>query len=93
MSITTKSQEFTGYLQLDMRRRKYGYLGAAAIVFICMLWLFFTPDHKEIHFSERVKISLRDVGNQLLLEHQDSTLTIPLVAPSNVYPRSLSIPK
>jgi len=63
-----------------MKRRKYGYLGAAAIVFICILWLFFTPDHKEIHFSERVKISLRDVGNQLLLEHQDSTsLVLPVI--------------
>ena len=61
-------------------KRKHAYLGAAFIVLISILWLFFAPDHQEVNFSERVKISLRDVGNQLLLENQDSTsLVLPVI--------------
>ncbi|WP_299677456.1 winged helix-turn-helix domain-containing protein [uncultured Dokdonia sp.] len=63
-----------------MTRRKYVCLGIAFAILISILWLFFTPDTKEVHFSERVKISLRDVGNQLLLENQDTvSLVLPVI--------------
>jgi cbb3-type cytochrome oxidase subunit 3 len=62
-----------------MMKRKNGYLVAAFAVLIAILWIFFTPE-KEENLSERVKISLREVGNQLLLANQDSTsLVLPVI--------------
>lgn len=63
-------------------KRKYIYFGATFLVLIAIIWLSFTSNnHKEVNFSERVKISLRDVGNQLLLENQDSTsLVLPVIS-------------
>ena len=61
------------------RQRIYLYGGLAIIVFF--IWMFSDSDKKNDVFSERVKIALRDVGNQLLLSNQDSTsLVLPVKA-------------
>ncbi len=45
-----------------------------------MAWLFSNSEEKDDAFSERTKISLREVGNQLLLSNQDSTsLILPII--------------
>lgn len=56
------------------RIRIYIYIGLAILVL--SLWKVFTTTTNEEGFSERVKISLREVGNQLLLADQDSTSVV-----------------
>ncbi|WP_229719582.1 winged helix-turn-helix domain-containing protein [Winogradskyella haliclonae] len=59
--------------------KKYSiYLSSIFLFFV----LTFSCSHDENdEFSERVKISFREVGNQLLLSHQDSTsLILPIIA-------------
>jgi hypothetical protein len=58
----------------------YGLL--AILVFL--IWMFSGSTADESEFSEKVKVSLREVGNQLLLSNQDSTsLILPIVALEN----------
>ena len=58
----------------------YGLL--AILVFL--IWMFTGSTSDESEFSEKVKVSLRDVGNQLLLSNQDSTsLILPVIALEN----------
>ena len=85
MSTTTKSQEFPSYLHFMKSKRKYSYFGVSILLLVTIGWLFFTSETKEnVNFSERVKIALRDVGNQLLLENNDSTsLVLPVIALDN----------
>lgn len=53
------------------------YSGLAGLFFI--FWLFSGSNEENEDFSERVKISLRDVGNKLLLTNADSTsLVLPI---------------
>lgn len=57
----------------------YSFGGLA--VFVFLTWLVVQSDEQKDDFPEVVKISLRDVGNQLLLSNQDSTsLILPVVA-------------
>ena len=54
-------------------------LTATAVV-VFMAWMFSSSDESEDEFSESVKISLRDVGHQLLLTNHDSTsLVLPII--------------
>lgn len=54
----------------------YSSIGLALIVILFL----FSSDKKNENFEELVKISLRDVGNKLLLSNQDSTsLILPVV--------------
>ena len=63
-----------------MFTKKNSYAWAALVVFIILLWLFFTPKQEEENVPKRVKIALREVGNQLLLAHQDSTsIVLPVI--------------
>ena len=51
---------------------------------VCLGWLFSSSEDKADAFSERVKIALREAGNQLLLTNQDSTsLILPVIAISD----------
>jgi hypothetical protein len=60
-------------------RKIYLYGGLTIIIFF--IWMYSDPDDKNEAFPERVKIALRDVGNQLLLSNQDSTsLVLPVIA-------------
>jgi len=54
------------------------------IIVLFSVWILFPSEENEDLFSERVKVSLRDVGNQLLLSYQDSTSLIePIIALDN----------
>ena len=54
------------------------YSCLALLVFIC--WLFSDSNQENEDFTERVKVSLRDVGNKLLLNNADSTsLVLPVL--------------
>lgn len=56
------------------------YLYGISILLVIALWLFQRKQAIPEELSEKVKISLREVGNQLLLSHQDSTsLVLPIV--------------
>ena len=69
----------------------YSYMSKRIIFRICGLiiilfsvWMLIPSEENEDLFSERVKVSLRDVGNQLLLSLQDSTSLIePVIALDN----------
>jgi len=64
------------------RRTIYSFLVFAIIVFFS--WMLLNSEDTTEHFSEKVKLSLRDVGNQLLLTNQDTTtLILPVVALEN----------
>jgi hypothetical protein len=57
------------------------YLYSGLVLFVFIIWMFSDSGDKNEEFSESVKISLRDIGNQLLLANQDSTsLVLPVVA-------------
>jgi len=59
------------------RKRIYTYTVLGIIVL--SVWIFSTLDTQQTEFSEKVKISLRDVGNKLLLSEKDSTsLILPI---------------
>ncbi|MEM7086934.1 MAG: winged helix-turn-helix domain-containing protein [Bacteroidota bacterium] len=67
-----------------MSKRTFYLLGVLTVL-IFFTWSFSDSNEDKDEFSEKVKISLRDVGNQLLLSHQDSTsLVLPVIqiAPS-----------
>ncbi|WP_299336709.1 winged helix-turn-helix domain-containing protein [uncultured Psychroserpens sp.] len=60
--------------------KKKIYLYSILLIVVCMAWLFSNSEEKDDAFSERTKISLREVGNQLLLSNQDSTsLILPII--------------
>ena len=65
-------------------RRKINYtLGALTVLFF-IAWILSDSKEKEEDFSEIVKVSLREVGDQLLLSNNDSTsLVLPVVKLSN----------
>ena len=67
---------FTGI----MSRRTFYLIGALTIL-VFFTWGFSNSDEDKDEFSEKVKVSLREVGNQLLLANQDSTsLVLPVIA-------------
>ncbi|MCF6280140.1 MAG: winged helix-turn-helix domain-containing protein [Flavobacteriaceae bacterium] len=61
--------------------RKPTYLFVAVLFLILFTWIFSCNSNKnKDDFSEQVKVSLRDVGHQLLLTNQDSTsLILPII--------------
>lgn len=66
------------FTEIMGKRRIYLYSGVLVLVFIT--WMFSEPQNSHETFSERVKVSLRDVGHQLLLANKDSTsLVLPVV--------------
>lgn len=61
-----------------MKRRYYVY-GVLLLLFV-IAWFFIKTDSKQEQFSEKVKVALREVGNQLLLAQPDSTsLILPII--------------
>ncbi len=55
------------------------YIVLAALCLLTISWAIPFQDIKEVNEPERVKIALREVGNQLLLHNQDSTsLVLPI---------------
>lgn len=56
------------------RNKIYIYSVLALLLFLS--WIFSPSNKKNEYFSERVKVSLRDVGNQLLLSNKDATSLI-----------------
>lgn len=66
------------FTEIMSKKTIYSFVGLAILVFFT--WMLSDSDEKNDDFSEVVKISLRDVGNQLLLSNQDSTsLILPVV--------------
>jgi DNA-binding winged helix-turn-helix (wHTH) protein len=60
--------------------KKTLYLFIGLLLLIVSVWLFLTPKEQNDDFSQDVKIALRDVGHQLLLNNSDSTsLVLPIV--------------
>ena len=56
------------------RNKIYIYSVLALLLFLS--WIFSPSNKKNEDFSERVKVFLRDVGNQLLLSNKDATSLI-----------------
>ena len=62
-----------------MGKRTFYLLGVLTVL-VFFTWSFSDSNEGEDEFSEKVKISLRDVGNQLLLSQEDSTsLVLPVI--------------
>jgi DNA-binding winged helix-turn-helix (wHTH) protein len=62
-----------------MNKKKL-YLFIGLLLLIVSVWLFLKPKEQNEDFSQQVKIALRDVGHQLLLNNSDSTsLVLPIV--------------
>lgn len=62
-----------------MSKRK-NLIYASLVVLLFFSWFFSDSNNSNEDFSERVKISLREVGHQLLLTNKDSTsLVLPIV--------------
>jgi hypothetical protein len=56
------------------------FIFSGFIIILISIWMFVGSDESKDIFSERVKVSLRSVGNQLLLANQDSTsLVLPVI--------------
>ncbi|PQJ80139.1 winged helix-turn-helix domain-containing protein [Polaribacter porphyrae] len=56
--------------------KKEVFFGIVLLFFAFTLWSFYPQKNDTNDFSERVKIALREVGNQLLLSEGDSTSLI-----------------
>ncbi|SDB37294.1 Transcriptional regulatory protein, C terminal [Flavobacteriaceae bacterium MAR_2010_188] len=69
----------SGYFTLIMS--KQGFFSFSGLILISfVIWIFSTQKEVDADFNERVKLSLRDVGNQLLLADGDSTsLVLPVL--------------
>ena len=63
-----------------MNTIKYYLLKVLLPLFLILCTFIHVYGQEESHLSERVKIALREIGNQLLLSNQDSTsLVLPIV--------------
>ena len=79
MQTIAKCPEIFGSLQQDMTKRTVYLLVGVALICISVWNLFATDTNDTNEFNAIVKISLRDVGNQLLLANRDSTsLVLPI---------------
>ncbi len=77
-----KSANCMLFTVLMKKTRRYIYILLAFITFI--LWVSLPSKSETNDFSEVVKVSLRDIGNKLLLSNNDSTsLILPVKALSN----------
>ena len=67
------------FFALIMSKKKiYIYIGFS--ILLLLGWIFSSSPQKNNDFPERVKVSLREVGNQLLLSNKDSTsLVLPII--------------
>lgn len=55
------------------------YIYSALVLLLFLSWIFSPLNKRNEDFSEKVKVSLRDVGNQLLLSNKDtSSLILPV---------------
>ncbi|WP_420571156.1 winged helix-turn-helix domain-containing protein [Kordia sp.] len=70
------------------KKRLYLYI-VLVIIALCT-WFFSKRSKAETEFSEKVKISLRDVGNKLLLSEKDSTSLILPIKEISKYKYELS---
>ena len=62
-----------------MKRKKI-YIYSVLIVLVFSAWIFSDSNEKNKDFSEVVKVSLREVGDQLLLSDSDTTsLVLPII--------------
>lgn len=69
------------FTRIMNKNKIYIYCGFA---FFLLLGWFFSTTNSSKDFTERVKVSLRDVGNQLLLSDKDSTsLVLPIIELEN----------
>lgn len=60
--------------------KKTLYLFIGLLLLVVSVWLFLKPKEQNDDFSQDVKIALREVGHQLLLNNSDSTsLVLPIV--------------
>ncbi|MEQ6124307.1 winged helix-turn-helix domain-containing protein [Pseudotenacibaculum sp. MALMAid0570] len=79
MSTVVKSHKNVCSLQKIMGKKTIFSFLAFAII-ILLVRVVITTDEVDVDFSEKAKIHLRDIGNQLLLSNQDSTsLILPVV--------------
>lgn len=75
MSTVVKIKEIVCSLYSVMRR-----IALSLVIILAFLSMHSCLLNENEVFSERVKISLREVGNQLLLAHKDSTsLVLPII--------------
>ena len=66
------------FTEIMSKKKIYSYSVFAVLLFLG--WILTPSTAKNEGFSERVKVSLRDVGNQLLHSNQDSTsLVLPII--------------
>lgn len=66
------------FVRIMIRKKIYLYIVSAILVFFT--WIFSDTETKNEEFTEKVKITFREVGNQLLLSSQDSTsLILPVL--------------
>ena len=67
-------------LFIENMSRKKIYLYSTLLIIVFFIWLFSKSDNKNVVFSEHIKVSLREVGHQLLLTNNDSTsLVLPVI--------------
>ena len=63
-----------------MMTRKQVFSILLLIIIAFLIWFLTTPNKQQKDFSERTKISLRQIGNQLLLAQKDTTsLILPVI--------------
>ena len=61
------------------KKSKYSFI--TLIIFLFFGWFFSESNKQQEDFSERAKLSLRAIGNQLLLSNMDSTsLVLPVTS-------------
>lgn len=67
------------FTEIMSKKKIYSYAGLVLLLFLG--WVIVPSNTSNQDFSERVKVSLRDVGNQLLHTNKDSTsLVLPVLA-------------
>ncbi len=79
------------FTKIMSKKKIYIYFSLASILLLGSFISYFNSD--ENNFSERVKVSLRSVGNQLLLSNNDSTSLVLPVRKISSYKYKLSFQK
>lgn len=79
MSTVIKCQEIVSYLQSIMSKRNI-YAIVILVIALFSIWILFDSDKENELVTNQVKVTLRDVGHQLLLSSNDSTsLVLPVL--------------
>ncbi len=64
--------------------KRTGFSIVGLVVVLFSIWIFSSPKGENAHFSEKVKVALRDVGHRLLLNGGDTTsLVLPVTELEN----------